>query len=136
MKKIIIATMAFISVLTSCKKNDITLNEMFDRNNATEINRGSYVNSSEKVSGCARVFVKDNNRYLIFENFKATAGPDLKVYFSTSTSNNAIVSLGDLKGTGGTFYYCIPANVDVNSYNHILIWCEDFKKLFGYAVLN
>lgn len=54
---------------------------MFDRNNATEINRGSYVNSSEKVSGCARVFVKDNNRYLIFENFKATAGPFKGLFF-------------------------------------------------------
>ncbi len=136
MKKVITAILAFIVVLASCKKNDKTLNEPFDKSNAIELNRGIYINSSQEVSGCARVYTKDNNRYLVFENFKATAGPDLKVYFSTSTTNNDVVSLGDLKATGGNFSYCIPANIDISSYKYILIWCEDFKKLFGYAVLN
>lgn len=136
MKNIIIATLTLTLSLVSCKKNDKSLNEIFDKTNATEINQGQFRNDKLDVSGCARIFTKDKNHYLVFEGFKTTDGPDLKVYFSNSTAADNIVSLGNLKAIAGSFSYCIPSDVNLGTHKYVLIYCEEYTKLFGYAILN
>ena len=93
-------------------------------------------NAAHQVSGQALVLEDSGERYLRFENFEATNGPDLKVYLSTDTSADDYVSLGDLKGNIGNQNYVVPEDVDLQKYDNVLIWCEAFSVLFGHAELG
>lgn len=88
-----------------------------------------------KVSGIANIFETDEMNYLRFENFKATNGPDLKVYLSNDLNANDYVSLGDLKGNEGNQNYNLT-NIDYENYQYVLIWCEAFSVLFGYSEIE
>jgi len=88
-----------------------------------------------RVSGDAKVISQNNSKYLRFENFDATNGPGLKVYLSNDLNAKDYISLGDLKGNIGDQNYDL-SGVDYNSYKYILIWCEPFGVLFGYAILS
>ena len=77
----------------------------------------------------------DGSRFLRFENFKASNGPDLFVYLATDETAEDFVSLGDLKGNIGNQNYMIPPGADLSNYDTVLIWCKQFSVLFGSAEL-
>lgn len=77
----------------------------------------------------------DGSRFLRFENFKATNGPDLFVYLATDETGDDFVSLGMLKGNIGNQNYMIPPGADLSNYDTVLIWCKQFSVLFGSAKL-
>lgn len=72
-------------------------------------------------------------RFLRFEGFESSNGPDLKVYLRAE--NGDFVSLGELKGNIGDQNYEIPVGVDLNVFSEIQIWCERFSVNFGSANL-
>lgn len=72
-------------------------------------------------------------RFLRFENFESSNGPDLKVYLRAASGE--FVSLGDLKGNIGDQNYEIPADVDLTVFRTVEIWCERFGVGFGGAEL-
>ena len=78
----------------------------------------------------------DGSRFLRFENFKATNGPDLFVYLATDETADDFVSLGMLKGNIGNQNYMIPPGADLTNYDTVLIWCKQFSVLFGSAKLS
>lgn len=78
----------------------------------------------------------DGSRFLRFENFKATNGPDLFVYLATDKTANDFVNLGMLKGNIGNQNYMIPPGADLSNYDTVLIWCKQFSVLFGSANLS
>lgn len=78
----------------------------------------------------------DGSRFLRFENFKASNGPDLFVYLATDETAEDFVSLGDLKGNIGNQNYMIPPGADLSNYDVVLIWCKQFSVLFGSAKLS
>ena len=89
------------------------------------------------ASGEAKVLRLDfENRFLRFENFEATNGPDLYVYLAIDENASEFVNLGRLKANIGNQNYEIPASVDVTKYNKVLIWCKAFSVLFGSAELK
>ena len=92
--------------------------------------------SFHKVKGSAKILKIDNKNYLSLENFESTNGPDLKVYLSEDLNAESYVSLGDLKGNIGNQNYQIPNNTDLEKYQYVLIWCEQFSVLFGSAELK
>lgn len=103
-----------------------------------ELYSGSFVDADafHKTFGTAKVLEIDGDRYLRFENFEATNGPDLKVYLSTDKGATDYVSLGDLKGNIGDQNYILPSNLDLEENSNVLIWCERFSVLFGSAKLD
>ena len=78
----------------------------------------------------------DGTRFLRFENFKATNGPDLFVYLATDETASDFVNLGALKGNIGNQNYMIPPGADLSNYDTVLIWCKQFAVLFGSADLS
>lgn len=75
-------------------------------------------------------------RFLRFENFETSNGPDLNVYLAVGGDVDAgFVDLGDLKGNIGSQNYEIPPEVDLATYRTVQIWCERFGVLFGDAPL-
>ena len=79
--------------------------------------------------------LEDGSRYLRFENFKSTNGPDLYVYLATDDKATDFVNLGRLKANMGNQNYEIPESVDLSNYDNVLIWCKAFSVLFGSAEL-
>ena len=80
--------------------------------------------------------IEDDTRYLRFEDFKSTNGPDLYVYLATDKEATDFVNLGRLKANMGNQNYEIPSEVDLSKYHNVLIWCQAFSVLFGSADLN
>ena len=77
----------------------------------------------------------DGSTLLRLENFVATNGPDLHVYLATDKRATDYVDLGELKANRGNQNYGIPEGTDLGTYDHVLIWCEPFRVLFGSAEL-
>lgn len=73
------------------------------------------------------------------DNFKTKNGPDLKIFLSKQTiadvnGRNATqdsVLLGTLKSPRGGQEYVLPAGIDVNDFQTVLIHCEKFSVLWG-----
>ena len=72
-------------------------------------------------------------RFLRFENFESSNGPDLKVYLRAE--NGDFVNLGELSGNIGNQNYPIPIGTALNDYASVVIWCELFGVLFSPATL-
>lgn len=79
---------------------------------------------------------EDGSKFLRFENFKASNGPDLYVYLATDETASDYVSLGKLKGNIGNQNYLIPPGADLSNQDTVLIWCKQFSVLFGSAKLR
>jgi Electron transfer DM13 len=79
---------------------------------------------------------EDGSKFLRFENFKSSNGPDLYVYLATDETASDYVSLGKLKGNIGNQNYLIPPGADLSNQDTVLIWCKQFSVLFGSAKLS
>lgn len=76
-------------------------------------------------------------RFLRFEEFETSNGPDLNVYLVNSSTGDVsdFVDLGDLRGNIGNQNYEIPTTVDLAVYDTVMIWCVRFGTGFGQAML-
>ncbi|MGQ0550737.1 MAG: DM13 domain-containing protein [Armatimonadota bacterium] len=82
-------------------------------------------------------------RFLRFEEFKVTNGPDLYVYLSGHSSprnraqlhDGGAFEIGLLKGNIGNQNYELPATVDPTKYRSVVIYCKRFSVLFASAEL-
>ena len=63
-------------------------------------------------------------------------GPDLHIYLSADLDAKDYVDLGAIKATKGNVNYDVPAATDTEKYRYVLVWCEPFRVLFGYAELG
>ena len=99
---------------------------------------GAFAGTSRyDVSGEAVVLGNGTGqRFLRFENFESSNGPDLNVYLVNPDDPNDFVDLGDLKGNIGEQNYEIPVDVDLDRYSQVSIWCVRFGVGFGTADLT
>jgi hypothetical protein len=68
------------------------------------------------------------------DDFKSQSGPGLYVYLSPNANNvNGGVSLGELQATSGKQNYPIPANINLDGLDHVIIYCKPFGVPFGTA---
>lgn len=88
-----------------------------------------------KVSGIAKYVSDEDKTYLRFEDFESTNGPDLKVYLANDLEANDYINLGKLKGNIGNQNYEVT-DINYENYKYVLVWCEAFSVLFGYAEIN
>lgn len=131
---------AVVAYLFYTETSDSKINEEFPGNgnngsNATIIVSGSFQNGAHPTEGEALLIEMDEELILRFEDFKTDDGPGLYVYLSIDQSDNDYVDLGKLKATEGNMNYDVPENTNTTKYNHVLIWCEPFSVLFGFAEL-
>lgn len=139
MKKIIVVLSFGCLFLSSCKKENTTpasVNETLPAS-AVVLASGNFIGSVHSTSGTAKI-VKDsaNKLYLVIENFRTAAGPDLRTWVSPDKSGNPYQELGLLKAASGNFSYELDASFNYKTNSHILIWCRQYSILFGYAVLQ
>jgi hypothetical protein len=122
---------------SSCRKASTEmLNEKVDSSAVLKV-QGSFSGiGSEKVSGQAKVYLKNGKLFLALENFSTDNGPDLKVYLSQADVPSNFIKLGDLKSTKGNQLYDITGMPDFTKYKYALIHCERFNHLYGRAELK
>ena len=101
---------------------------------ASSFKRADFIHNAE---GTAKVITHDDwSQVLQFGNdFKSTPGPDIYVYLASDDRASEFVSLGKIQSNDGAQEYTIPAGIDLNKYDKVLIWCQAFGVLFGSADL-
>ncbi len=140
---ICIAALGSILLLSACSKSNEAIpttapsNETFNPATATLIKQGSLSGSMNySVSGSVKLYEFQGKKYIYFENFSSSNGPDLKVYIATTNTASQFVNLGALKGLSGNQAYVINSTLDFNQYNKVLIWCQQFGVLFGSSAIQ
>jgi hypothetical protein len=110
-----------------------------------ELATGTFVSRNRyTVTGSATTYeLEDGRRILRLEDFESTNGPDLFVYLTEAGSADddaaldaAFVDLGTLTGNIGDQNHVIPADVDLDRYDSVVIWCRRFTTSFGVADLT
>lgn len=103
------------------------------------------VAAAHDTAGTVTIYRLDSgDRVLRLTDFHTSNGPDVHVYLTSAAkvnSNGDVTSgkyldLGTLKGNIGNQNYEIPANVDLNEFHSVSIWCARFHVNFGAAQLN
>ena len=94
-------------------------------------------------SGKATIFqLADGSRLLRLEDFSVTNGPELHVILATGASPTARfdlgnhIDLGKLKGNLGNQNYEISADVNIELYQSVVIYCVPFHVVFSVAPLS
>lgn len=109
------------------------------------INQGSFKTLAHETKGLASIYqLTDGKRTLRLTGFETSNGPDVHVYLTAGEvekGNDAIkevgfIDLGSMKGNKGDQNYDIPAEVDLNKYKNVTIWCARFGVNFGEASLD
>ncbi len=110
----------------------------------TVVGQGQFSGADDfhQGSGRATIFQQGDQRVLRFEDFSVTNGPDLHVLLienadaTSSAELGDYIDLGSLKGNMGNQNYEIPADVDLEQYNAVMIYCQPFHVVFATAPLN
>ena len=105
---------------------------------------GQFAGADSAHSGGGKVLLirlPDGKRFLRFEEFRVTNGPDLYVYLSghrvprTSAQlhEGAAFEVGVLKGNIGAQNYELPADLDLSKFKSVAIYCKRFSVMFASA---
>ncbi len=135
MSKFILAV-SFLVILSGCKKSALdNANEMLPT--GTIVSSATFSSGSHTTSGSVKV-LRDaaGKNQLLFENFRTDNGPDLRVWLAPNNNASTYQEVGLLKAISGNFSYELGASINYSTNNRVLIWCEDFSVLFGFAVLQ
>ncbi|WP_435139409.1 DM13 domain-containing protein [Formosa sp. A9] len=130
--KINILALFLVITFLGCSSDDDSSNNM-DPDQNTEL-MGDFVSVAHPTSGTA--IVSADMSTLQLNDFKSDDGPLLELYLTTDLEVTDYVSLGILKGLDGNYTYDLPDDIDLTTYNHLVVWCVDFSVNFGYAILK
>lgn len=109
---------------------------------------GSLISHEYETSGLVQVLLlPDGSRVLRLEGLETSDGPDLEVWLSDAEvvpgfagwhlfDDGEYFSLGKLKGNLGDQNYPIPADLDLERFTSMSIWCVRFAVSFGAAKLS
>jgi hypothetical protein len=109
------------------------------------VTKGNFKGLAHETKGLASIYqLPDGKRTLRLTEFETSNGPDVHVYLTAAEvekGNDAIkqagfIDLGSMKGNKGDQNYDIPADVDLNKYRNVTIWCARFGVNFGMAALT
>jgi hypothetical protein len=98
------------------------------------VGAGDGVHNAEGIA--KEISLEDGRKFIRFENFNVTNGPNLFVYLATDKNISDFVDLGALKANIGNQNYEIPDGTDLAKYKTVVIWCKAFSVLFGSAELK
>ena len=137
MKHIILA-LAFSS-MTLAGTATITLPAQAETDAPVSLS-GDFVKKQKSIKGSWEVIQRGDQTVIKFgEDFRARNGPDLKVFLSPQsltdvtgkTATEGAILLGALTTTKGGQEFVLPAGVDINAFESLLVHCEAYSVLWG-----
>tara|TARA_R110000796_G_scaffold118864_1_gene232760 strand:+ start:130038 stop:130706 length:669 start_codon:yes stop_codon:yes gene_type:complete len=110
-----------------------TTSVLANKRQGTFMGRNNY-----SVSGNFSLQEVNGDLTLIFDdNFRSSNGPGLYVYLSNQPTNiTGGEEVGKLMKNSGAQSYSIAANVQLTTYNYVLIYCKPFGVPFGTGSYN
>jgi hypothetical protein len=105
---------------------------------------GVFRGVAHETKGSASIYkLPDGKQILRFSGFQTSNGPDVQVYLvaaadaqdNETVTKAGFIRIADLKGNMGDQNYELPANVDLNKYRAVTIWCRRFGVNFATAPL-
>lgn len=111
----------------------------------TVLSSGEFKGLAHETKGTAAIYrLPEGKRTLRLANFETSNGPDVRVYLVAAAEANdndsvtkaGFIDLGAMKGNIGDQNYELPADVDLNTYRTVTIWCRRFGVNFGSASLS
>jgi hypothetical protein len=112
------------------------------------VRQGTFITHEHDTAGTARI-VRTPTGELRLElvGLSTSNGPDLRVWLTDQEVRTGVagwrvfddgkhVELGKLKGNRGDQVYAIGADVDLDAYRSVSIWCARFAVSFGAAELR
>ena len=107
--------------------------------------KGEFHKVEKAGKGTATVYqLADGKRVLRLTDFETDNGPDLHVRLiaaddandTASVAKAEFVELGKLKGNKGNQNYDLPADLNLDKYKVVSIWCNRFSVNFAAAPLK
>lgn len=136
-----VAVLVAVFALTTFRSDTVTEQVVAPAAGNTEIASGTFSGVAHKAVGKAMVVkLASGGQKLTFTEFETDNGPDLRVLLvAGDVRGDSDVSdfrdLGPLKGNRGNQQYDVPADVDVQRYATVVIWCRAFSISFAKATL-
>ncbi|HSE40080.1 MAG TPA: DM13 domain-containing protein [Acidobacteriota bacterium] len=105
---------------------------------------GTFHKVAHDARGTATIYqLADGKRLLRFADFETSNGPDVQVYLvaapdatdSKTVTQAGFVSLGPIRGSKGDQNYELPADLNLNKYSSVTVWCKRFGVNFATAPL-
>ncbi|QNK63488.1 DM13 domain-containing protein [Pedobacter sp. PAMC26386] len=135
-----IVFIALLPLLSACKKESSPTRQLDETVDLAKVEKkasGEFSNGPYgQVIGQVRVYSQEQDLILALENFSSSNGPDLKVYLSKEETPVNFYNLGSLRSTRGNQIYKIPQNVNYKDYKYVLVFCQQFKHVFGVAAIT
>lgn len=135
--------------LVSCKEEEeVVVNAPIQTGNmpvenpvTSTLKLGTFTSYQHSLAGTATI-VRDTTRNVLLrlEDYTMTAGPDVHVYLSKTSSYSPANVIEVKHLTDGYSKYDLTIDVqddtDFGTYKYVLVWCVKFNSLFGYAELK
>lgn len=119
---------------------DTKVSEQFVVESDTQIvSSGTFTGFDALHQGSGTVnLIKTPDGYVVrFEDdFASTNGPDLYVGFGKDGVYQKGSEISELKGNIGSQNYVVPAEIDLNQYDEVWVWCKAFSVPFARAELK
>lgn len=108
---------------------------------------GELITHEHETSGSVLVLeLADGSRLLRIEDLETSDGPDVHVWLSDAEvedsqdgwfvfDDGAYHDLGEIKGNRGNQNYELPADLDLEQFASVSLWCDRFNVSFGAAEL-
>ena len=110
--------------------------------------QGNLISHEHETSGQVLILeLEDGSRILRLENLNTSDGPQLEVWITDAPviegldgwfvfNDGKYENLGVLKATQGNQNYELPADLDLEAFTSVSIWCSRFAVSFGAAELR
>ncbi len=147
MKNIIITGLTSILMTTAtplvvAQSSTTSQENLIAQYSTSTLHTANFVTRRKSTSGTVKVVERGGKKFLEFENFQTSRGPELLVVLhkdqnpASRISEGNYITLSFLKSFRGTQTYQIPDNVNLEDFKSVAIWCREFNVTFGYATLG
>lgn len=107
------------------------------------VSYGMFHSVAHETRGTATIYEVNGKRVLRFTDFETSNGPDVQIYLVAAEDANdnetvtkaGFIHLGAMKGNQGDQNYDVPADVDLDKYKSVTVWCRRFGVNFATAPL-
>ncbi|WP_137297543.1 DM13 domain-containing protein [Psychromonas sp. SP041] len=107
-------------------------------NAATAVKTGEFSGANDHITTGQVSLVQTPEGYAVVlgSDFSLDGAPDPKVGLGKNGQYDPKALLGKLISHNGQSAYIIPASVDVNNFDEVFIWCDQFSVSLGSAKIK
>ncbi|MEY4903469.1 MAG: hypothetical protein RLZZ292_1284 [Bacteroidota bacterium] len=135
-KSTLFLSLLFVLSFAACRKVPVDNTPIVTTPTDKTLFTGSFQNGAHTVTGTAKIIEEaSKKRYLVLENLKSDAGPDIRVYLATDKTAKDFVEVNSTV-TNGNSKTELPAAANTDKQKYVLIWCKQYSVLFGNALLQ